>query len=145
MPYRTTDNFISGAVLTINKITPLKQLKIQQDGLQKFAEKNLNGITDPALLADQNFIIIAANTAFTDNFRIKQKELQSNSFYKIAHEKWNNPKVDNFLKNCITTEKESFAETKVAGPNPGTLKLSACPFVNEITKEISSVLIVITM
>lgn len=145
MPYRTTDNFISGAVLTINKITAFKNLQAQVDALEGFAERNINSIDKPALLTDKNLNIITANLSFIQSFDIKYKEWQGKSFAKLLHEKWGNSKLDEFLSNGISSDKDTSGKAEVFSISSLKLKISLNRLINKNTQETSSMLIVIDM
>jgi two-component system CheB/CheR fusion protein len=143
MPYRTTDNFISGAVLTIYKITSLKVLESQVTTLNSLAEVHLNGLKKIALLTDKNFNIIVANAAFCESFQTRPQELRGMSFQKMAQKKWHNVELNAFLqKNASLTEK-SVAEFNINALTSRSLKLTIDPLINKNTKETSSLLIVI--
>ncbi|MEJ6981793.1 CheR family methyltransferase [Pedobacter sp. P351] len=145
MPYRTTDNFISGAVLTINKITSFKQLQLQVEALSGFAEQNLNAISKPALLTDKTLNIISGNLPLAHSFNIKQKELGGKSFSKLVHEKWENSKLDKFLKDGVSADNDTNEDSADFSTESSKLKISLKRFVNKNTKETSSILIVIDM
>lgn len=142
MPYRTTDNFISGAVLTINKITALKRLQIQMQSLLSFADNNIESTKGPALLLDTNLNIITANLAFMQSYHLKQKELQGASFAKFARERWNSSRLDKFLQKIFTSKNVS-ADTEVFTLTSPKLKINLKRFIDKVSKETSSVLIVI--
>jgi two-component system CheB/CheR fusion protein len=69
MPYRTLDNFINGAVLTFNKITPVKALENKLAMLQHYADLSLDLISEPALLLDKELQIQGINKSFLDFFQ----------------------------------------------------------------------------
>src|SRR6195952_1675628 len=88
MPYRTLDNFISGAVLTFNKITPVKAMENKLAMLQEYTELSLNIIAEPALLIDKDLLIQSANKAFSDYFKLSKHELSGLPFFELVHNKW---------------------------------------------------------
>jgi two-component system CheB/CheR fusion protein len=52
MPYRTLDNFISGAVLTFSLITSYKLLQFKLNALQQYSADVVNAMREPALQLD---------------------------------------------------------------------------------------------
>jgi two-component system CheB/CheR fusion protein len=145
MPYRTTDNFINGAVLTINKITPLKQLQTEVKALSNLCEVHLNSIKSIALLTDKDLNLIAGNAAFRDSFHLGPEQTPGASFPKLAQRKWHNFELNSFLQNHVSPNKSDTAEFEINALPPSRLKVSLTPFINQTTKETSSVLIVIEM
>ncbi|MDF2433811.1 MAG: two-component system, chemotaxis family, CheB/CheR fusion protein [Mucilaginibacter sp.] len=101
MPYRTLDNFINGAVLTFNKITPVKAMENKLLVLQKYAEESLELLKEPALLLDEDLVIQSANKAFLDYFKLMRYELSGQPFLELAHNKWQTNKLDVLLEKSM--------------------------------------------
>jgi len=142
MPYRTTDNFISGAVLTINKISRFKHVENQLNILQGFVTTQLNALKQIAVIVDVNLDIVAASPAFLQYFHINKHGCIGDSFSRIIHDKWENNKLDKFLLSSISSKTETSLEVNVTGFDT-RLTIKATPYFNKSTKETSSVLIVI--
>jgi two-component system CheB/CheR fusion protein len=101
MPYRTLDNFINGAVLTFNKITPVKAMENKLVVLQKYAEASLELLKEPALLLDKDMVIQSANQAFLDYFKLMKYELAGQSILELVHNKWQTNKLDDLLEKSM--------------------------------------------
>src|SRR5690606_21520856 len=53
MPYRTLENFISGAVITFTAITTYKQMAFKLSTLQQYSAGVVQALKEPALQLDQ--------------------------------------------------------------------------------------------
>jgi two-component system CheB/CheR fusion protein len=73
MPYRTLDNFISGAVLTFTLITGYKQMEYMVEGLKQNIDVVTRLYKEPLVSVDESNTIISANEAFYEVFNIKDK------------------------------------------------------------------------
>jgi len=97
MPYRTLDNFISGAVLTFTKITPVKALENKLSSLLDFVQMTLDAMPDAALLLDQDRRVLVSNSRFLSTFLFREFEIKEHFFLEIVHNKWNTDKLDGLL------------------------------------------------
>jgi two-component system CheB/CheR fusion protein len=70
MPYRTLDNFISGAVLTFSLVTGYKQLEHTLEHMRQNIDILTHLYTDPLIRINENYDILSANQAFYDVFNI---------------------------------------------------------------------------
>ncbi|MFD2147377.1 PAS domain-containing protein [Mucilaginibacter antarcticus] len=69
MPYRTLDNFISGAVLTFTLITLHKQMEFKLNAYQNYAAGIISRFLYPALQLDKDLLVTAVNDSFYKPFR----------------------------------------------------------------------------
>ncbi|QPH41268.1 CheR family methyltransferase [Pedobacter endophyticus] len=88
MPYRTMDNFISGAVLTFTKITPLKSISAQVRGLLKYTQSIIEQFDEATLILASDKKVLAANRKFTKLFQLVDSEIREHSFLEIVNNKW---------------------------------------------------------
>ncbi|MBS1533310.1 MAG: PAS domain-containing protein [Bacteroidetes bacterium] len=144
MPYRTMDNFINGAVLTFNKITPLKELEYQVEALQEYALTIIETLKDPALLLDKDLQILNANTSFVNFFKAEHLELKGMSLSVVAHELWKTSKLDHLLKKCLQHDSELTFTHDFPVIGTKTIHITAKPSINKETKETSIVMIMMT-
>jgi two-component system CheB/CheR fusion protein len=89
MPYRTLDNFISGAVLTFSLVTTYKQMQFQLQALQEYSASIIDIIQQPAVQLDQDFTICNVNEAFIETFDVKKLQLIGDSFERFMQQQWN--------------------------------------------------------
>lgn len=96
-PYRTLNNFISGAVLTFKQITPLKEL----EGKYSIMERSVIALAelhnDAVIVLDDNHKVVLVNKIFLSQFKIKEQEIVHQSFAKFADQKWKTKKIGDFL------------------------------------------------
>jgi two-component system CheB/CheR fusion protein len=108
MPYRTMDNFISGAVVTFTKITPVKAMENRLASLLDYARNTVDRLTDPALILDKDRKILVANAAFLEQFKLKEEEIIEEPFMEIVHNKWKTNKLDELL--TASTNKDVYIQ-----------------------------------
>lgn len=101
MPYRTLDNFISGAVLTFNKITPVKAMENKLSMLQKYTELSIELLDHPALLLDADLMIQGVNKSFLNYFKLRRHDLMEQPVYELIHNKWQTNKLDGLLEKSM--------------------------------------------
>ncbi len=65
MPYRTTDNFISGAVIAFTAITSYKKMEIKIDAVREYAQSLATNLSLPAAVLDARLNIQSENTSLT--------------------------------------------------------------------------------
>lgn len=97
MPYRTMDNFISGAVVTFTKITPFKAMENKLISLLNYARAIVDLMPDAAVIMDTDRKILVANSNFLQQFNLKEEAITEQSFMEIVHNKWKTSKLDNLL------------------------------------------------
>ncbi|TSD62907.1 PAS domain-containing protein [Inquilinus sp. KBS0705] len=73
MPYRTLDNFISGAVLTFTLITAYKQMEHTLLGMRQAIDMLSWVYPGPVARIDENYTVISVNEAFSQIFKSKQE------------------------------------------------------------------------
>ena len=104
MPYRTMDNFISGAVVTFTKITPVKAMESKLNSLLGYARAMMNLVPEPALLLDKDQKILIMNSQFLQQFNLKEAEIAEHSFMEVARNKWKTTKLNHLFAAGATQE-----------------------------------------
>lgn len=104
MPYRTMDNFISGAVVTFTKITPFKAMENKLISLLNYARAIVNLLPDASVILDTDRKIVVANSIFLQQFNLKEESITEQSFMEIVHNKWKTSKLDSLLMEKGTAE-----------------------------------------
>jgi len=99
MPYRTTDNFINGAVLTFTKITPVKALENKLGTLLSYVQMSVDALPEAALILDKDRKVLVSNAQFLKTFDLREFEINEHFFLEIVHNKWNTDKLDDLLLN----------------------------------------------
>ena len=88
MPYRTMDNFINGAVLTFTKITPIKSMSAQVQGLLRYTQTVINQLQDATIVIDEEKKVLVYNRHFLKLFHFTDLEITELSFLEIVNNKW---------------------------------------------------------
>lgn len=99
MPYRTMDNFISGAVLTFTKITPLKSLENKLSALLSYVQGVVDASPEAAVILDNERRVLVVNQSFLKLFQVKETEIKEHFFMEIVRNRWNTNKLDDTLLN----------------------------------------------
>lgn len=97
MPYRTMNNFISGAVLTFTKITPLKSLENRLSTLLNYVQAVVDTLDEAAIVLDYDRRVLVVNHGFLKLFHFKEFEIKEHFFMEVVHNKWNTDKLDDLL------------------------------------------------
>jgi two-component system CheB/CheR fusion protein len=138
MPYRTLDNFINGAVLTFNKITPVKAMESKLTMLQQYTELSLNLLDNPAILLDKDLVIQSVSNRFVDYFKLSKQELTCLPFVELVHNKWQTNRLDDLVKAAVhqsssVTVQHDFpvigSKTMVVNSHPSIDPLSGKAFI----------------
>jgi two-component system, chemotaxis family, CheB/CheR fusion protein len=126
MPYRTIDNFISGAVLTFHKITYLKTLETKAKISQKASNLLLEAISAPALLLDRELFVLFANSTFLKTFDLDEKKITNRSFKELRAAIMPGMKLDKVLKGAFKSDVHMVFRQKLPGrKNPVEINLTA--------------------
>ncbi|HEY0175560.1 MAG TPA: PAS domain-containing protein, partial [Pedobacter sp.] len=105
MPYRTMDNFISGAVVTFTKITPVKAMENKLASLVGYANAIVNLLPDAAVVLDKEKKVLVVNNKFLQQFNLNDDMIEQ-SFLEIVRNKWRTTKLDELLLE--TEDAETF-------------------------------------
>jgi two-component system CheB/CheR fusion protein len=131
MPYRTLDNFISGAVLTFTLITHYKEMEHQLQALQKYTAGIIGTMDDAAVQIDGQLRIISVNPKFFAFMDMKARDLAGQPFLNIIQDRWKNNDVQNLLNQCLKTGKTASIQFNAGGAKAKQIELTAQPFSNE--------------
>ncbi|TCC92733.1 CheR family methyltransferase [Pedobacter hiemivivus] len=119
MPYRTIDNFISGAVLTFTRITPVKALEDRLSTLLSYVRKSINSMNEAAVLLDHEGKVLVVNKFFLTMFNLREFEIKELLLIDFVHNRWNTKKLDTLLDGY--EDKEMYLQHEFRGL--GVLKL----------------------
>jgi two-component system CheB/CheR fusion protein len=107
IPYRTVDNVIDGIVITFTDISTQKHLQNELTDAREYAENIVETIREPLIILDADMLVISANKAFYDTFKVMKKETENRFIYDLGNRQWNIPKLRELLEE-ILTEKSIF-------------------------------------
>ncbi|MGV8879695.1 MAG: CheR family methyltransferase [Sphingobacteriaceae bacterium] len=143
MPYRTLDNFISGAVLTFSLITHYKQIEYRLNALQKYAVNVINTLDHPTLQLDKDLRVLSVNYKFLGQFQIKSQNIIERSFMDFVHTQWCTDQLDEALAQCKETANTKTAYFDLKNSADSKFELVASPFVGDKIDEVLLIMITI--
>ncbi|MBI4403765.1 MAG: PAS domain-containing protein, partial [Deltaproteobacteria bacterium] len=104
-PYRTTDNRIDGAVLSLHDIHLLKTARDYFDSV-------VQSVKVPLVVLSRNLRIITANRSFYDTFKVRWKDTQEALIYELGNGQWNIPPLRKLLEE-ILPKKHAFDDFEI--------------------------------
>ncbi|QDA61556.1 CheR family methyltransferase [Hymenobacter jejuensis] len=108
LPYRTLDNYISGAVITFTEITELKNLEEQLTVSTAMAESIVESVREPMLVLDAQLRILTASHAFTETFAVELDKIKGQPLSELSDGIWNQPALHRKLVQLLQAENQSF-------------------------------------
>jgi two-component system CheB/CheR fusion protein len=105
-PYRTADNKIDGAVITLVEIDQMKRNIAELHSVVDFAHAILDSARDPGLVLDDDLRIKQTNEAFRDRFKIARADLENARIQKIG-DHWKMPKLGPWLHELVGKKRRS--------------------------------------
>jgi two-component system CheB/CheR fusion protein len=99
-PYRTQDNKIDGAVITLIDIDEVKRrAKIERS--LSYVQGILDTMREPLVVLDKNLRVRSANNAFYRMFNVNAKETEGVLFYELGSKQWDTPKLRAVLEHVL--------------------------------------------
>lgn len=92
-PYRTVDDRITGAVVTLQDIDPLKRGLQAAVEARDYAEGMIATVREPLLVLDADGRVQRATKAFYDTFLVTREETEGRFFYDLGNGQWNNARL----------------------------------------------------
>jgi len=117
-PYKTVDNRIDGALVTLEDINDLKQGMLRIKEARDYAEAIVETVWEPLIVLSKDLHVVAANRAFYKNFAITPKVIKDKYIYDIQDGLWNMPKLRQLLEEIIR-ENSEFSDFEVGYEAPG--------------------------
>ena len=123
-PYRTLDNKIDGAVITLVEIDQIKRSLADLQNVLEFANTMLDSAREPILVVGEDLIVQQANRAFRERFKIARADLENAHIHSLG-EGWKLPKLRTWLTE-MNRKAQHIAELQLEHKFPfvGRLKLT---------------------
>jgi two-component system CheB/CheR fusion protein len=114
MPYRTLDNFISGAVITFTQVTQYKRMEQKLQLLQQHTTDLADFIDIPVATTDHDFNIIHANVAFLEITGLEAHVIRKTKADKLLSNYFKTKNGDGLLKKlqAFTTRQTAALEIR---------------------------------
>jgi two-component system, chemotaxis family, CheB/CheR fusion protein len=95
-PYRTMDNKINGAIITLVEIDQMKRSLANLQSVVEFANTILDSTREPMVVVGEDLVIRRANQAFREQFKVARADLQNARIHRLG-DNWNLPKLRGWL------------------------------------------------
>src|SRR5262245_22389566 len=100
-PYRTIENKIDGAVVTLVDINELKKNEREIEAARDYAEAILRTTRNPLLVLHADLTVESANDAFYKTFKVKPAETEGRPVYELGDRHWDIPQLRQLLEDVI--------------------------------------------
>ncbi|MET4076199.1 CheR family methyltransferase [Hymenobacter sp. UYCo722] len=119
LPYRTLDNYISGAVITFTDITALKTLESQLQESTRFAESIVESMREPLLVLDASQRVLAISGAFGQLFGLDVAAIKGLPLRELDGGAWQQPALRRQLEEALAHPGQPFENFSYAADFPG--------------------------
>lgn len=102
-PYKTSENRIEGAVITLVDITELKSQAVEA---RTYAETLLETVRECILVLDADLRVTRANSTFYEIFRASPEETEGQPLQELGEGQWNIPHLLDLLAGVLTSDAE---------------------------------------
>ncbi|WP_345052095.1 PAS domain-containing protein [Hymenobacter glaciei] len=119
LPYRTLDNYISGAVITFTDITALKTLEAQTQESNRFAESIVESMREPLLVLDADQRVLAISGAFAQLFGLDAAAIKGQSLRELDGGAWRQPALRLRLQEALENPDQPFEDFAYSADFPG--------------------------
>ncbi|GAB3868904.1 chemotaxis protein CheB [Hymenobacter segetis] len=134
LPYRTLDNYISGAVITFTDITDLKTLEAQLQESARFAESIVETLREPLLVLDNEQRVLAISEAFATLFKLDREQSKGRLLRELDGGAWQQPALRERLETTLRHPEQPFLDfpytADFPGAGPHTLRLFGRPLTS---------------
>jgi two-component system, chemotaxis family, CheB/CheR fusion protein len=100
-PYKTLDNRIDGAVMTLLDIDRLKRSLDEARKTREYAKAIVETMREPFLVLDAALHVLNANPAFYATFQEKQELTLGRPLYALGNGQWNIPRLRQLLEEIL--------------------------------------------
>ncbi len=100
-PYKTLDNKIDGAVLSLIDINTLKEALEKTEEAHIFSEAIFETISEPLLVLDGGLSVKMANRAFYKTFQVSPEETVKQHIYNLGNHQWDIPDLRKLLEDIL--------------------------------------------
>lgn len=100
-PYRTTDNRIEGAVITLVDIDSLRRSLEDAQRARQYTEAIIDTIWEPLVILDSDLRVQRAAPGFYRTFQVSPAETEGVLLYQLGNGQWNIPRLRSLLENIL--------------------------------------------
>jgi len=103
-PYKSVDNRIDGAVLTLFDVDEIRRHELQAQEAREYAEAVFNTVREPLLVLDGKLRVQTVNPAFCRVFGVTLDDVRGRLLYELGAGAWNNPRLRNLLEDVLPSD-----------------------------------------
>jgi two-component system CheB/CheR fusion protein len=120
LPYRTLDNYISGAIITFTRITGLKNKETQLQDTANFLEEMQASMHEPLVAFDERLRVYFSNQAFANLFEKTPADLHGQPLRSLG-QTWDAPALRTPLEELLAPDaaRTTFDELVLDAELPG--------------------------
>ena len=100
-PYKTIENQIDGAVLSLLNIDNLKRNAEQLRASRDYAEAIVETVRQPLIVLDEELRVKTANQSFYQMFRVLPAQIERQAFFELSNGQWNIPRLRQLLEEIL--------------------------------------------
>jgi two-component system CheB/CheR fusion protein len=120
LPYRTLENYISGAVVTFTDVTAMKQLEERVQVSRRLAESIVETVREPLIVLDEQFQILTVSQAFATTFGVDAATVRGQELGVLNKGAWQQPGLYQQLQLLLDGTSAGFDDLSLEVPFPGT-------------------------
>ncbi|MFC5849690.1 CheR family methyltransferase [Deinococcus petrolearius] len=103
-PYRTSDNFIDGAVVTFTDIGTVKSLEARLGHSELYSEALLNSILTPMIVFDDDLRVVTVNQSLLSLLRISPEQAQGQRLHDLGSRQLDQWELRERLQEMVLTD-----------------------------------------
>ncbi|RKH29341.1 PAS domain-containing protein [Corallococcus sicarius] len=104
-PYKSLDNKIEGAVMTLLDIDRLKASLDESRRSREYAKAIVETMREPFLVLDAGLRVINVNPAFYSTFQVSEEQTLGHPLYTLGNGQWNIPQLRHLLEEVLPLNK----------------------------------------
>jgi two-component system CheB/CheR fusion protein len=101
VPYRTVENVIAGAVVTLADITRIKRFEAELRRAEEFSARVLETLPEPLVVLTPDLKVRFASAAFYRHFKVQEEETQGRRIYDLGNGQWDIPALRELLEEIL--------------------------------------------
>ena len=100
-PYRTIDNKIDGALISLIDIDAIKRSQTQLQGALSYTQAIIETMREPLVALDGDVRVLSANKSFCDTFNVHASDIKDKLLYELGRRQWDNPVLRKLLGEIL--------------------------------------------
>ncbi|MBE9046333.1 PAS domain-containing protein [Pleurocapsales cyanobacterium LEGE 10410] len=105
-PYKTAEDRIDGAVVSLIDIDDLKRNAEQLQAKSDYAEAIVATVRQPLIVLDEELRVKTANQSFYEMFQVSPTQTERQLFFELGNGQWNIPQLRELLEEMLPNNQE---------------------------------------